>query len=138
MTAVAGVGPQLARAASGTDPRGWLVFEYLPADLQRAEDSTQAADHQRQQFSAFNLPAVWGTSDPTELAAIQARARRVLTATGMSTRRVSVRPATTAERTLLGHLGYDELPDELFTAITYLSTGTRNRRWQQLESQEES
>ncbi|MCQ4365832.1 hypothetical protein KQR54_32985 [Mycobacterium gordonae] len=134
---IPGIGPQHARAAAGTDPRGWLVFEYLSDDLQRAEDATQAADHQRQQFSAFNLPAVWGTSDPTELSAIQARARRVLSAAGLSTWRVNVRPATDAERTLLEHLGH-ELPDELFTAITYPSTGTRNRRWPQLESQEET
>ncbi|BDB45386.1 MULTISPECIES: hypothetical protein [Mycobacterium] len=131
------IGPQHDRAAAGTDPRGWLVFEHLPDDLQRAEDATQAADHQRQQFSAFNLPAVWGTSDPAGLAAIQARARRILTAAGMSSWRVNVRPATDAERTLLEHLGH-ELPAELFTAITYPSTGTRNRRWPQLESQEES
>jgi hypothetical protein len=44
MTTIEGVGPQLERAAAGTDPRGWLVFEYLPTDLQRQEDSTAVAD----------------------------------------------------------------------------------------------
>lgn len=29
------------------DPRGWLVFEGLPNDMQRAEDSALAADHAR-------------------------------------------------------------------------------------------
>lgn len=44
MTAIEGVGPQLERAAAGTDPRGILTFEYLPDDLQRAEDSTLVND----------------------------------------------------------------------------------------------
>ena len=35
-TAIEGVGPQLERAAAGTDPRGILTFEYLPPDLQNA------------------------------------------------------------------------------------------------------
>ena len=29
------------------DPRGWLVFDHLPADLQRAEDARAAADADR-------------------------------------------------------------------------------------------
>ena len=33
------------------DPRGWLVFSSLPDDLQRAEDSTAAADFDRRLFS---------------------------------------------------------------------------------------
>ena len=41
------IGPQFVRAAAGTDPRGWLVFESLPTDLSRAEDATQAADRER-------------------------------------------------------------------------------------------
>jgi hypothetical protein len=128
------IGPQLARAAAGGDPRGWLTFSWLPDELQRQEDSTQAVDFQRAQFAEFNAPAVWGTSDPDELAAVKARARRVLTAAGMSTVRAAVRPATQTERTLLAHLGY-ELPDELFTAVTFLTTGVRNRRFPQLETQ---
>jgi hypothetical protein len=47
MTTIEGVGPQHERAAAGTDPRGWLVFEWLPTDLQAAEDSTQVADRDR-------------------------------------------------------------------------------------------
>lgn len=52
----------------------------------------------------------------------------------MSTLRAAARPATDTERTLLAHLGYT-LPDELFTAVTFLTTGVRNRRWPQLEIQ---
>lgn len=37
------IGPQHPQP----DPRGWLVFDSLPADLQNAEDSTQAADKER-------------------------------------------------------------------------------------------
>lgn len=118
------------------DPRGWLVFDaLLPDELQRAEDSTAAADHQRRQFSEFGLPAVWGTTDPKELSAMKDRARKIFAAAGIDNYRTTARPATAAERTLLTHLGY-VLPAELFTAITYLSTGVRNRRWPQLETQE--
>jgi hypothetical protein len=49
---IPGVGPQLAAAADGTDPRGVLVFEYLPGDLQNAEDATQAADFTRSRLGA--------------------------------------------------------------------------------------
>ena len=46
MTAtIPGVGPQLDRAAAGTDPRGILTFAFLPDDLQKAEDSRAAADY---------------------------------------------------------------------------------------------
>ena len=50
MTAVPGVGPQLERAAAGTDPRGVLVFEHLPDDLQALEDGRQLADRDRLQW----------------------------------------------------------------------------------------
>lgn len=45
------------------DPRGWLVFTSLPAPLQNAEDSTQAADRDRWigAFVSFDRPAT-----PTE------------------------------------------------------------------------
>jgi hypothetical protein len=46
-TAIEGVGPQLERARIGTDPRGILTFEYLPDDLQRAEDSTLVNDRDK-------------------------------------------------------------------------------------------
>jgi hypothetical protein len=85
------------------DPRGWLVFDApLPDALQKAEDSTQAADFDRRRFG-----------------------------------RVLQRPATPTERVLLEHLGY-EVPEELTTHVSYKSWSTRNRRWPQLESQEES
>jgi hypothetical protein len=53
------VGPQLDRAAAGTDPRGILVFSWLPTDLQSDEDSTQAADRERSNFHprGFERPA---------------------------------------------------------------------------------
>ena len=44
---IEGVGPQLDRAANGTDPRGILVFEFLPDDLQRQEDSTAVNDRDK-------------------------------------------------------------------------------------------
>jgi hypothetical protein len=42
------------------DPRGLLVFEWLPDDLQHAEDGTQAADYHRSQANwgrPFRRPA---------------------------------------------------------------------------------
>ena len=44
---IEGVGPQLERAAAGVDERGWLVFTYLPMDIDDAENSTAAADYDR-------------------------------------------------------------------------------------------
>ena len=87
------------------DPRGWLVFKHLPADIQRREDATAAADHAR------GYPR--GDCDE--------RAVPVFT-----------RPATRAERILLQHLGY-ALPDELTTRVEWITPRVRNRRWPQLE-----
>src|SRR5262245_47977905 len=42
---------QLERAAAGSDPRGWLVWDApLPDPLQAAEDSTAVADRDRQRL----------------------------------------------------------------------------------------
>ncbi len=43
------------------------------------------------------------------------------------------RPATTAERALLEHLGY-QLPDDLYTRVQWRHGTLRNRRWPQLET----
>lgn len=67
------IGPQYDQP----DPRGWLVFHGLPDDLQRAEDSTRAADWERAHRNSEGLYF------PLE------------------------RPATDAERQLLQHLGYE-------------------------------
>ena len=53
----AGIGPQHNRAAAGTDPRGWLVFDFLPDDLQRAEDSRADADRAVMKPRGFSRPA---------------------------------------------------------------------------------
>lgn len=50
MTTIEGVGPQLERAAAGTDPRGVLTFEFLPDDLQRQEDSTLVNDRDKRRL----------------------------------------------------------------------------------------
>ena len=86
------------------DPRGWLVFNRLPDDLQSAEDSTAAADHERHhpRYDPWSPPILH-----TE------------------------RPATPTERALLTHLGYT-VPAVLTTVVTYRSTGVRNRTWPQL------
>jgi hypothetical protein len=85
------------------DPRGWLRFTYLAAELRRAEDATLAADRER-----AGRPGDYGAV-PT-----------------------FTRPATATERTLLQHLGHT-LPDNLNTTVTWVSDGVRNRRWIQLE-----
>lgn len=148
----AAVGAQLAQP----DPRGWLAFDHLPDDLQRTEDSTLAADRERRDCATFDTPAVWDTTDPSErdqrvADALQAIAgcpgvtvagRRgavlvdILGPAG-GTYRASgfVRPATTTERQLLSHLGY-ELTGPLYTACAWPTDAIRNRRWPQLESQE--
>lgn len=58
------------------DPRGWLVFDQLPDELQRAEDSTLMADQDYAEATRYSRSGRY------------------------------VRPATDAERTLLQHLGY--------------------------------
>jgi hypothetical protein len=132
------IGPQLARAADGADPRGILVFEYLPDHLQKAEDSTAAADVDRHRFGTYRASGTWVTTDPDELSRVMARARTVLTKAGMQPPRTFPRPATPTERALLEHLGFTDLPDELFTAVSFPTYGVRNRRWPQLESQEDT
>jgi hypothetical protein len=94
------------------DPRGWLVFDSLPADLQRAEDSTQNADYFRADGRGIKLAydrdaRIWYFD----------------------------RPATDTERTLLAHLGYT-LPEQLTTRVDYASETLRRRTWPQLETQE--
>ncbi|CAM4413790.1 hypothetical protein MB901379_03885 [Mycobacterium basiliense] len=91
------------------DPRGWLVFESLPPDLQRAEDATQHADYHRTGGHGVQLlyerdTCTWYFE----------------------------RTATDTERTLLEHLGY-ALPDDLTTRVSYASETLRCRTWPQLE-----
>ena len=62
-TTIPGVGPQHARAAAGTDPRGWLVFAYLPPDVQVLEDQRLAADRDAMSPRGFEREAT-----PTERA----------------------------------------------------------------------
>ncbi|MGV0873492.1 hypothetical protein [Mycolicibacterium sp. XJ879] len=112
MTAPNNIGPQHIKAAQGKDPRGILVFEWLPPDLQNAEDSTLAADSER-------------------LREINANRGAALT--------YFLRPATAAERTLLAHLASErgielELPAQLKTAVHWASAGVRARFWPQLQT----
>jgi len=58
MTEIPGMPAQLERAAAGNDPRGWLAFSGpLPAPYQSQEDSTAAADRDRNQARGFTRPA---------------------------------------------------------------------------------
>lgn len=103
-----GVGAQYPQP----DPRGWLVFESLPPELQRAEDSTAHADYVRQHGDTVRRcfdrqTRVWYFE----------------------------RPATGAERTLLTHLGF-EPPNDLKTRVQYATETLRRRTWPQLEAQE--
>jgi hypothetical protein len=67
-TTIDGVGPQLERAAAGTDPRGILVFEYLPGDMQRAEDSTAFADYD---YRTYKPRGFEREATPTECALLE-------------------------------------------------------------------
>ncbi len=106
MTADGDVGPQL----QDNGVRGWLAFEYLPDELQRAEDSRAVADRDHL-HSPNRSPFIngWGTFE---------------------------RPATETERLLLGHLGFTDLPEQLTTRVEFLTSGTRRRTWPQLEATE--
>lgn len=111
MTAIAGVGPQHPKAADDADPRGWLVFEHLPAELQRLED--QRAQLDRELYGSLSSP--W-KRDGISLWTLR-----------------GTRAATDTERALLAHLGYD-IPDDLDTVVDF-TPGVRNRRWPQLEQE---
>lgn len=93
--------------------RGWLVFEYLPDDLQRAEDSTQEHDFQ---WAWKNQH--WDNESQSWYAQ---------------------RDATDAEITLLQHLGYAP-PAEgdenypLQTRVSYVTQTLRRRTWPALET----
>jgi hypothetical protein len=131
---IPGVGPQLARAADGTDPRGVLVFEYLPSDLQNAEDSTQAAD-----FTRSRLGAGGGWYREISKRNDTIAARDDAQAAGAPRLRwlswlAFLRDATPAERELLAHLGRDVPEGLLYTRVSFPSPGVRNRRWPQLET----
>ncbi|WP_431840288.1 hypothetical protein [Gordonia hongkongensis] len=111
------------------DPRGWLVFDQLPDDIQRAEDATTAADieRSRRRWDSYDSPdgitPPWGRRWPPRP-----------DNPGRSPRGVwFARRATPTERQLLTHLGY-QLPAELFTLVHY-ETAVRNRRWPQLETE---
>lgn len=106
MTTIDGVGPQYPQP----DPRGWLVFRGLPNALQNAEDSTAAADFERQRTGRGIVR------------------RYDKAARGW----FFERPATDAERALLAHLGYT-LPVDLVTRVSYVSETLRRRRWPSLE-----
>jgi hypothetical protein len=95
------------------DPRGWLVFDSLPAELQRAEDATQHADYSRADGYGAPLQHDWES--------------------GIW---FFERPATDTERTLLQHLGYT-LPDKLTTRVDYATETLRRRTWPQLEESQE-
>lgn len=104
------------------DPRGWLVFDGLPDDLQRAEDATQTADYERAQAHIDATLRAQGI-------------RRVYSFDQYHGRKVwaILRPATPTERILLEHLGYT-LPDTLETRVQSLTETARRRTWPQLET----
>jgi hypothetical protein len=102
---------QQARAADGTDPRGWLVWDGpLPDDLQRGEDATQHHD--------FRGDFKWSSEfDDTAQAWVT----------------YFEREATDTEKTLLAALNYT-VPDTLTTRVSFPSPLVRRRRWPALET----
>ncbi|MBD8057226.1 hypothetical protein ICV35_26680 [Rhodococcus ruber] len=98
------IGPQYTQP----DPRGWLVFEYLPDHLQAREDATLAADHER---AAHGLRSFTRPATDTE---------RVL-----------------LEHLGYGHIteeGTRALPTDLATTVVYHSPGIRRRTFPALEA----
>jgi hypothetical protein len=85
------------------DARGWLVFRYLPPNLQRYEDQTYAADSDRLRHEEHT----WSST-------------------------TWLRPATDTEKYLLAHLGYD-VPEILWTRVEYKTASLRHRSWPILE-----
>lgn len=109
--------------------RGWACFEWLPDALQRAEDSTHAADRARWEAGwAADSALTWRT---VRMVVPGIRTEGVDATPELV--RVFDRAATETERMLLEHLSY-ELPDELTTRVTFIGPA-HNRRWPQLESE---
>jgi hypothetical protein len=96
------IGPPLPQP----DIRGWLVFEWLPDDLQNAEDTRQVADHA--QFKGVEgFPAWVRKATAAEIALLRHL-----------------------------HLDLDHLDGDLMTVVSYPAPGIRRRRWPQLETQD--
>ncbi|MBS1693179.1 MAG: hypothetical protein JST91_13270 [Actinobacteria bacterium] len=152
---IPGVGPQLERAAAGTDPRGPLVFEFLPPEMQLAEDSTLAADRDRANGGVpdsvelrwrngqMTVPASapsgrrsWVPDSVEEFDAAQAAGRLRLGWLGYAR---FVRDATPTELALLEHLGH-EIPDDLlvYTWVSFPTPSVRRREFPQLDQIDET
>ena len=94
-----GVGEQLPQP----DPRGALVFRYLPPEIAASEDATVCADFDRLDIQQGQWGSAWFD-----------------------------RAATAAEKALLEHLGYT-LPDgTLKTRVSFPAGGVRRRTWPQI------
>ena len=93
-----GVGPQKRQP----DPRGVLVFDWLPYEIQASEDATQCADFGRLDQQHGQFGSAWFR-----------------------------RSSTPAERALLRHLGF-EVPDNLKTLVAFPASGVRNRSFPEL------
>ncbi|OBG50179.1 hypothetical protein [Mycolicibacterium fortuitum] len=50
--------------------------------------------------------------------------------------RAFTRAATAAERTLLAHIGFGVLPDDLKTRVSFPASGVRRRTWPQVDGTE--
>jgi hypothetical protein len=135
---------QIGEQYPADDPRGILTFSHLPADLQRAEDSTQAADIGRAARGDWWSPVTWGVDTKAEAQAALKRAGEVIGDAATPGWGRFVRPATPTERLLLQHLGYalptDDAgdPAPLYTVVSYVTETLRCRTWPQLENQEVS
>ncbi|MCV7316317.1 hypothetical protein H7J77_12300 [Mycolicibacillus parakoreensis] len=115
------------------DPRGILALRNLPDDLQAAEDSTQSADFVRELNWQWWQPGTWSVGTYDDVRQAEDAALNVLRAVGFTPAWSDrLRPATDAERTLLAYLDY-ELPDELYTVVSFPSPGVRCRRFPQIE-----
>lgn len=116
------------------DPRGVLALRGLPDDLANAEDSTQAADFEREVNYFWWQPGTWGVDTYEQVEAAENAALNLLRAAGFTPQwNDRLRPATDAERTLLAHLGYDVPEGQLISVVRFPSPGVRCRRWPQIE-----
>src|SRR4051812_31103775 len=98
------IGPQKV-----DDRRGWLLFEWLPDELQRAEDATQHRDITLGTTVIGATLRAQGVRRVYEYDAFHSRAVWAL-----------YRPATPTERALLEHLGY-VLPAQLETRLQFIT-----------------
>ena len=117
-----------------------MFSEPLPDVLQRAEDSTQAADRARWDHGAVDgyFSSLWAGQWTGQPGQLRSFVRDMIELASASHWRSFCRPATATERLLLEAIGYTLPTDEpVAVVVDYPSAGVRRRRFPNVTLPEE-